>query len=119
MTVIKYDQNNNPLLHVIDMKECDFIENEGRRIVYHIGNEKYFHISTKSELEILLEKEGFEVLDRPYLVNMDQISHFDENFNILFFRNHACKGKSVTVARTSVSRVRQYLQERQQKKERM
>lgn len=107
MTVMRLDEEDNPSLAIIDLHDCDFIENEGRRIVYHIRDEKYYHIGTKSEMEMLLEKEGFEILDRPYLVNMKHIDRFDEKFCKVFFKSTT--NKSVTVARGSVKLVKEYL----------
>jgi DNA-binding LytR/AlgR family response regulator len=107
MTVIRYDPI--PHLTVIDIDQCDFIENEGRRVVYYIGDEKYYHIGTKSEMEMLLEKEGFEVLDRPYLVNMKRIDRYDEKDNKVYFSSNKNDNKYVTVARGSTRLVREYM----------
>jgi DNA-binding LytR/AlgR family response regulator len=110
MTVIYYDSSNNPSLQVIDIKDVDYIENEGRRLVYHIGDKKYYQIVTKSEMEMFLDNKGFDILDRPYLVNIGKIRHFDEKLGKAYFVDNPSKNsKFVTVARIKMDFVANYI----------
>jgi len=81
MTVI----NENNELECINLYDVDFIETDKRKIIYYIGNNKYYQITTKSELDQLLYKEGFESLDRPNLVNLCKIRKFDEDLGKVYF----------------------------------
>lgn len=87
-------------LEIIDINDVDYIENEGRRVIYHIGNRKFYQITNKSELEALLYTRGFDALDRPYLVNMRKIRHFDQEYGKVFFEeNPTANSKYATVAK--------------------
>lgn len=106
MTVI----NEEHQLECINLSEVDFIEVEKRRIVYHIGDRKFFHLSTKTEFDELLIHEGFLSLDRPNLVNLKKIRSFNENYGIVYFEEKpTTKSKSCTVAKIKESLVKNLL----------
>lgn len=99
MSVIYIDDHGQSILETINLADVDFIENEGKRVVYNCGPRKYYQISTKSELEYLLEDEGFDVLDRPFLVNMKKIQHYNPVLGKVYFESVPTKeSKFVTVA---------------------
>jgi len=81
MTVINEDSE----LECINLYDVDFIETDKRKIIYYIGEKKYYQITTKSELDQLLYDEGFESLDRPNLVNLSKIRKFDEELGKVYF----------------------------------
>jgi DNA-binding LytR/AlgR family response regulator len=107
MTVI----NEEEKLESINLFEVDFIESDKRRIVYYIGNKKYFHLSTKSEFDELLLQEGFVSLDRPNLVNLRKIRSFNEEYGKVFFEeNPTSTSIFCTVARIKIPFVKNLLQ---------
>ncbi|MED4285559.1 LytTR family transcriptional regulator DNA-binding domain-containing protein [Priestia megaterium] len=81
MTVINEDYK----LECINIYDVDFIETDKRKIIYFIGEKKYYQITTKSELDQFLYDEGFESLDRPNLVNLSKIRKFDEELGKVYF----------------------------------
>ena len=106
MTVL--DANRQPL--VIDLLQVDFIQNDGKKVIYHIGDDIYFQITTKSELETLLVSKGFDVLDRPYLVNMAKIQHYDSQLGKVYFVPNPDKtSKFATVARIKQGFVEKFI----------
>lgn len=95
---------------VIDLREVDFIETESRRIVYHIGNDKYYQVTTKTELEELLVEQGFDALDRPYLVNMQRIRSYNKDYGKVYFVEHPTSNdKFVTVAKVKEEPVKRFI----------
>src|SRR5690606_19268492 len=86
-------------LACISLMDVDYMEIEGRKIVYHCGQEKYRHISTLSELEEHLGYEGFDMLDKTNLVNLNRVTSFDPNQGKVFFKEPATnQSKYATVA---------------------
>lgn len=98
MTVLRMKGEETAELACICLTDVDYMEIEGRRIVYHIGDQKYRHISTLSELEEHLSAEGFDMLDKTNLVNLNRIGAFDEQQGKVFFGTSSSPGKYATVA---------------------
>lgn len=99
MTVLKLLPDNKTELACISLLDVDYMEIEGRKIIYHVDNEKYRHISTLSELEELLTHEGFDMLDKTNLVNLHKVSSFDENQGKVYFQEPVNeRSKYATVA---------------------
>ena len=86
MTVLRLLPNDSTELTCIRLADVDYVEIEGRKIVYHVGNEKYRHISTLSELEEHLADQGFEILDKTNLVNINRVADFDETQGKVYFQ---------------------------------
>ena len=89
MTVI----NQENIIECINLNDVDFIETDKRKIVYHIGDKHYYQITTKSELDSFLVKEGFEILDRSNLVNVRKIRYCDEDLGKVYF---TCESKDTS-----------------------
>ena len=99
MTVLKLLPDNKTELACISLLDVDYMEIEGRKIIYHVDNEKYRHISTLSELEELLTHEGFDMLDKTNLVNLHKVASFDEYQGKVYFQEPVTEGsKYATVA---------------------
>lgn len=99
MTVLRMKDDEATELACISLLDVDYMEIEGRRIVYHIDNQKYRHISTLSELEEHLTHEGFDMLDKTNLVNLNKITTFDEQQGKVYFQDPPIeKSKYATVA---------------------
>jgi DNA-binding LytR/AlgR family response regulator len=99
MTVLKMYPDGSTELACISLLEVDYMEIEGRKIVYHSGSEKYRHISTLSELEEHLSQEGFDMLDKTNLVNLNKVASFDESQGKVYFQEPAYgNSKYATVA---------------------
>jgi DNA-binding LytR/AlgR family response regulator len=99
MTVLKLYSDGSTELACISLLDVDYMEIEGRKIVYHIDNVKYRHISTLSELEEHLAHEGFDMLDKTNLVNLNKVASFDESQGKVYFHEPAAwNSKYATVA---------------------
>jgi DNA-binding LytR/AlgR family response regulator len=104
MTVYKVDPNGEKIFTVINLDHVDFIENDGKRAVFHMEDEKYFLITNKAELEECLSTRGFDALDRANLVNIKRIRAFDREYGKVFFKEQPNNSaKYATVARIKYS----------------
>ncbi|HZG55235.1 LytTR family transcriptional regulator DNA-binding domain-containing protein [Paenibacillus sp.] len=86
MTVLKLRPDGSTELACISLLDVDYMEIEGRKIVYHIDQEKYRHISTLSELEEHLGQQGFDMLDKTNLVNLNRVVSFDDTQGKVYFQ---------------------------------
>ena len=99
MTVLKVCPDGSTELACISLLDVDFMEIEGRKIVYHVDAVKYRHISTLSELEEHLGSEGFDMLDKTNLVNLNRVASFDADQGKVFFQDPVTnESKYATVA---------------------
>jgi DNA-binding LytR/AlgR family response regulator len=99
MTVLKLRSDGSTELACISLLDVDYMEIEGRKIVYHVDQEKYRHISTLSELEEHLAVQGFDMLDKTNLVNLNRVSSFDETQGKVYFQDPVTNySKYATVA---------------------
>jgi len=98
MTVIKETDDGQKIMECIDLDEVDFIESHNSKIIFHIGDQIYYQITSISEMQELLE--GFIPLDRPNLVNLLRIKSFDEEYGKVYFEeNPNPKSSFATVAK--------------------
>ncbi|WP_166240696.1 LytTR family DNA-binding domain-containing protein [Paenibacillus turpanensis] len=110
MTVLKLGNHGANTVECIDLEDVDYIEIEGRKIIFHAKDEKYQHISTLSELEEHLFKHGFDLLDKTNLVNLKRVKHYDESQGKVFFEEQpTAKSKYATVALIKQKQIRRYL----------
>lgn len=72
---------------IINLREVDYIDRESKYIVFHMDGEKYYHFSAMTEFEDLLEKAGFDALDRSNLVNMGKIKSYDKAYGKVYFED--------------------------------
>ncbi len=99
MTVLKLRADGTSELACISLFDVDYMEIEGRKIVYHVDQEKYRHISTLSELEEHLAVQGFDMLDKTNLVNLNRVASFDETQGKVYFQDPVTgNSKYATVA---------------------
>lgn len=99
MTVLRLRPDGSTELACISLLDVDYMEIEGRKIVYHVDQQKYRHISTLSELEEHLGREGFDMLDKTNLVNLNRVTSFDPVQGKVFFREPVTsQSKYATVA---------------------
>ena len=99
MTVLRLRPDGSTELACISLHDVDYMEIEGRKIVFHVGQEKYRHISTLSELEEHLGPEGFDMLDKTNLVNLNRVTSFDPVQGKVFFHEPVTnQSKYATVA---------------------
>jgi DNA-binding LytR/AlgR family response regulator len=111
MTVMKIESDGQKSFVQIHMDDVDFIENDGRRAVLHIGDEKYYLITTKSELDEWLSSRGFDMLDRSNLVNLKKIKAFDEQYGKVYFTENPTKdSKYAVVARVKYEFVKHFIE---------
>jgi DNA-binding LytR/AlgR family response regulator len=99
MTVLRILPDGTEELACISLQDVDYIEIEGRKIVYHLDNQKFRHISTLSELEEHLSEAGFDMLDKTNLVNLNKVSSFDATQGKVYFQDPVTpRSKYATVA---------------------
>lgn len=112
MTVMRNNNENGKTeFFEINLYDVDFIEKESKYIVYYIDGEKYYQITTKSELEELLTDIGFDSLDRSNLVNMTKVKHYDKEFGKVFFEDSPSRdSKYATVARVKEKAIEKFIQ---------
>lgn len=100
MTVINAQTNQTAC---IDLQQVNYITVENRRLVYHIGKQKFFQFNSLLELEDHLLDRGFYLVDRPNLVNIRNVKHFDKSEGKLFFdENYDAESDYATIARIHV-----------------
>lgn len=101
MTVVKINKDQSHSLDCIDLYEVDYIESDKkRRIIFHIGEDVYYQIITKSDFEQYLSSEGFDPLDKPNLVNLRKVRKFDKEYGKVYFEEYPTpSSKYATVAR--------------------
>lgn len=101
MTVVKVNEDQSHSLECIDLYNVDYIESDKkRRIIFHIGENVYYQIITKSDFEQYLSREGFDPLDKPNLVNLRKVRKFDKEYGKVYFEeNPSSSSKYATVAR--------------------
>ncbi|TLS53299.1 LytTR family transcriptional regulator [Paenibacillus antri] len=99
MTVLKLCADGSTELACISLLDVDYMEIEGRKIVYHVDQAKYRHISTLSELEEHLAAQGFDMLDKTNLVNLNRVASFDDTQGKVYFQDPVTSSsKYATVA---------------------
>lgn len=91
MPVIKKTDSGKTHLVQIDLNDVLYIKIENRNIVYHTQDDTYYHISTLSELEEHLFDNGFDLLDKTNLVNMNQMMYLDEQHGNIYFEEQPTK----------------------------
>jgi DNA-binding LytR/AlgR family response regulator len=97
--VLKYRENGESELVLLDLDDVIYIRVENRNLVYHTIDDRYEHISTLSDLEQHLHAYGFDLTDKTNLVNMNKIKKLDQKHGKLYFEEHPdAKSKYATVA---------------------
>ncbi|WP_158289309.1 LytTR family transcriptional regulator DNA-binding domain-containing protein [Paenibacillus flagellatus] len=86
-------------LVLLDLNDVLYINIEKRNIVYHTLDEKYYHMSTLSELYDHFFDNGFDLLDKTNLVNLNKIKKLDNKQGKVYFEeNPTGDSKYATVA---------------------
>lgn len=97
--VLKAKNEHETELVMLDLEDVLYINIEKRNIVYHTLDEKYFHLSTLSELYDHFFDSGFDLLDKTNLVNLHKIKKLDgKQGKIYFEENPTGDSKYATVA---------------------
>jgi DNA-binding LytR/AlgR family response regulator len=85
MPVLRKSKDGTSELVLLDLNEVLYINIENRCIAYHTREETFHHIATLTELEEHLGEEGFDLLDKTNIVNMNQIRYLDEPHGNIYF----------------------------------
>ena len=94
----KKDEQETELV-LLDLSEVLYINIEKRNIVYHTIDQKYYHLSTLSELYDHFFDNGFDLLDKTNLVNLNKIKKLDNKQGKVYFEeNPDSDSKYATVA---------------------
>jgi DNA-binding LytR/AlgR family response regulator len=97
--VLKMVNEHETELVMLDLKEVLYINIEKRNIVYHTLEQKYVHLSTLSDMADHLTENGFDLLDKTNLVNMNKIKKFDSKQGKIYFEENPTRSsKFATVA---------------------
>lgn len=97
--VLKAKNEQETELFMLDLEDVLYINIEKRNIVYHTMDNKYFHLSTLSELYDHFFDNGFDLLDKTNLVNLNKIKKLDgKQGKIYFEENPSSDSKYATVA---------------------
>lgn len=80
----KIDDQESELV-LLDLREVLYINIEKRNIVYHTLDQKFYHLSTLSELYDHFFDMGFDLLDKTNLVNMNKIKKLDSKQGKVYF----------------------------------
>lgn len=101
MTVLKKESNGQVKPVTIQLNDVDFIETENRKIVYYIGDSKYYQITKMQDLQqVINEENGFVSLDRINLVNLKKVKEYDENLGKVYFKEGLMENRNfATIAR--------------------
>ncbi|ANE48602.1 hypothetical protein SY83_22520 [Paenibacillus swuensis] len=94
MPVLKRVDSETNELVMLDLNEVLFINIESRNIVYHTSNEKFYQITTLSELSEHLREQSFDILDKTNLVNMNKIKSLDSKYGKLYFEENPTSGST-------------------------
>lgn len=97
--VLKAKNENKTELVMLDLNDVLYINIEKRNIVYHTMDEKYYHLSTLSELYDHFFDSGFDLLDKTNLVNLNKIKKLDNKQGKIYFEDQpSADSKYATVA---------------------
>lgn len=97
--VLKELENGEMELVMLALDDVVYICLEKRNIIYHTENERYWHISTLSDLQTHLKDKGFELTDKTNLVNFKRIKKMDPKQGKLYFEEEPSKeSKYATIA---------------------
>lgn len=97
--VLKAKNEHETELVMLDLSDVLYINIEKRNIVYHTLDEKYYHLSTLSELYDHFFDNGFDLLDKTNLVNLNKIKKLDPKQGKIYFEeNPSEESKYATVA---------------------
>lgn len=97
--VLKAKNEQETELFMLDLEDVLYINIEKRNIVYHTMDNKYFHLSTLSELYDHFFDNGFDLLDKTNLVNLNKIKKLDGKHGKIYFEeNPSTDSKYATVA---------------------
>lgn len=97
--VLKQVNEHETELVLLDLSEVLYINIEKRNIVYHTLDQKYYHLSTLSELYDHFFDSGFDLLDKTNLVNMNKIKKLDGKQGKVYFEEEPTEdSKYATVA---------------------
>lgn len=97
--VLKTKNEHETELVMLDLNDVLYINIEKRNIVYHTLDQKYFHLSTLSEMADHLFDNGFDLLDKTNLVNMNKIKKLDDKQGKIYFEEApSSSSKFATIA---------------------
>jgi two-component system response regulator AgrA len=82
---IKIDNKNT----IIDEAELFYIKKDGMKLVFHTSNRDYETYGSFSKIEPCLPS-NFVRCHKSYIVNVNRVSRFEFNNNMVFFDNNSC-----------------------------
>lgn len=108
------DPNNFEEVIMLDLEDIVKIEVHGRSVAFHTKTKVFYPLTwTISTLEHHLKDYDFQRLDRNNLVNINRITHIDEERALVFFDSEITKlSKFATISSKEKARVKKELKER-------
>lgn len=93
----------------LSINEIQMVQVESRVLVFYTEKGKYKHLHTLTELEEMLEPQGFDMLDKTNLVNLKKVVRYDEDTGKVFFTKTSDEDvKYATVSMLKQKLVRKY-----------
>lgn len=105
------DSKNMGELITLDLEDVIYIENYERTVLLHTTNGQFYSLMPSlSTYEHHIKQFDFKRLDRTNLVNLNKISHFDEERSLVFFKGVEEKdSKYGTVSRSMKNSLKKIL----------
>lgn len=116
--IVKYpvtlDPDNFEQIIMLDLQDIVKIEVNDRSVTFHTREEVYYPLVwTISTLEPHLQHYGFHRLDRNNLVNINKVTHFDEERALVFFDPEITKkSKFATISNREKMKVKKEMSRR-------
>lgn len=108
------DPNNFEEIFMLDLADIVKVEVHDRSVTFHTRTDTYYPLTwTISTLEHHLKAFDFQRLDRNNLVNMNKITHMDEERALVFFDTTITNlSKFATISNREKSRLKQEIANR-------
>jgi DNA-binding LytR/AlgR family response regulator len=112
ITVLRIREDDTTELATIHLSDILYMSVDGTRLIFHTADAHYYQMATIQEYEKNLKHLKFEKLDRPFLVNMNQVKAFDKENRLVYFDKEPDKrnSKYVTVAQLKTNIVKSYME---------
>lgn len=105
---VTHDPDNNGRVIMLDIEDIVKIEVHNRSVTFHTTEDVYYPLAWNiSTLEPHVMEYGFQRLDRNNLVNMNKITHFDDERGLVFFDTELTnKSKFATISNREKNKVK-------------
>lgn len=109
----KTDRKDSEMtVHMLDLNEVWYVSVErGKNVVYHTKDGDYYQPSSMEQVWAFLKMHGYTKADRGIVVNLSNVTRFDEDLGKLFFDKEVHRhSKFATVAFSNIRKLKKLLQ---------